>query len=87
LSPYDYWQFWRNTDDKDVFRFLELFTDLDFKKINNLKNNKEDINKAKILLANETTKMLHGYKASKDAETTAIKTFSDKSFGKNLNKL
>jgi tyrosyl-tRNA synthetase len=84
LSPYDYWQFWRNTDDKDVFRFLELFTDLDFKKINNLKNNKEDINKAKILLANETTKMLHGYKASKDAEATAIKTFSDKSFGKNL---
>jgi len=83
LSPYDYWQFWRNTDDKDVTSFLKLFTDLDIEKIDELKNNK-DINELKILLANETTAMLHGSKAAKDAEITAKKTFIDKSVGKNL---
>ena len=84
LSAYDYWQFWRNTDDKDVISFLKLFTDLDINKIENLKNSNEDINKLKILLANETTSLLHGSKASKDAEITAQKTFADKSIGKNL---
>ena len=83
LTPYDYWQFWRNTDDKDVINFLKLFTDLNIEKINNLKNN-QDINELKILLANETTTMLHGSKASKDSESTAKKTFRDKSIGKNL---
>ena len=83
LSPYDYWQFWRNTDDKDVVNFLKLFTDLETEKIDNLKNTK-DINELKILLANETTTMLHGSKAAKDSESTAKKTFRDKSFGKNL---
>jgi len=83
LSPYDYWQFWRNTDDKDVVNFLKLFTDLDIDKINNLKNNK-DINELKILLANQTTEMLHGFKAARDSETTAKKTFEDKSVGKDL---
>ncbi len=83
LTPYDYWQFWRNTDDKDVINFLKLFTDLDIEKIESLKNN-QNINELKILLANETTAMLHGYKASKDSESTAQKTFGDKSIGKNL---
>jgi tyrosyl-tRNA synthetase len=84
LSPYDYWQFWRNTDDKDVINFLKLFTDLDIEKIENLKNSNQDINKLKILLANETTTMLHGSRAAKDSELTAQKTFGDKSIGKNL---
>ena len=83
LSPYDYWQFWRNTDDKDVVNFLKLFTDLEIEKIDNLKNN-QDINELKILLANETTTMLHGSKSAKDSELTAKKTFKDKSVGKNL---
>ena len=83
LSPYDYWQFWRNTNDKDVVNFLKLFTDLDTEKIDNLKN-KKDINELKVLLANETTTMLHGSKAAKDSESTAKKTFKDKSVGKDL---
>ena len=45
LSPYDYWQFWRNTDDKDVLNFLKLFTDLKLEQIDDLKNNNQDINK------------------------------------------
>ena len=84
LTPYDYWQFWRNTDDKDVFNFLKLFTDLNLDQISKLEKNNEDINKLKILLANKTTKMLHGIKASKDSEITAQKTFGDKSIGKKL---
>jgi tyrosyl-tRNA synthetase len=84
LSPYDYWQFWRNTDDNDVFNFLKLFTDLDPEQIDSLKNNGQDINKVKILLANEATTMLHGIKAAKDSEITAQKTFVDKSIGKDL---
>ena len=84
LSPYDYWQFWRNTDDKDVINFFKLFTDLDLNRINNLENNNHDINKLKILLANETTTMLHGVKAARDSEITAQKTFGDKSIGKEL---
>jgi len=84
LSPYDYWQFWRNTDDKDVINFLKLFTDLNLDQISQLEKNNQDINKLKILLANEATTMLHGSKAAKESETTAQKTFKDKSIGKNL---
>ena len=84
LSPYDYWQFWRNTDDKDVMNFLRLFTDLHLDQISQLEKNNQDINKLKILLANEATTMLHGSKAAKESETTAQKTFKDKSIGKNL---
>ncbi len=84
LSPYDYWQFWRNTDDKDVINFLKLFTDLDVEQIDNYKNNNQDINKLKVLLANEATAMLHGSKSAKDSELTSQKTFVDKSIGKNL---
>ena len=84
LSPYDYWQFWRNTDDKDVINFLKLFTDINLKKIENSEISNQDINKLKVLLANEATAMLHGSKAAKDSELTAQKTFGDKSIGKKL---
>ena len=63
---------------------LKLFTDMDIEKIESLKNSNQDINKLKVLLANETTTMLHGSKSAKDSELTAQKTFSDKSIGKNL---
>ena len=53
LSPYDYWQFWRNTDDRDVIKFLKIFTDLKIEEIEKIK--KKDINELKILLANKTT--------------------------------
>ena len=84
LSAYDYWQFWRNTDDDDVVKFLKLFTDIDIHQITDLENKNEDINKLKVLLANETTKMLHGIKAAAESESTAQKTFKDKSIGKSL---
>ena len=61
LSSYDYWQFWRNIDDRDVIKFLKMFTDLNIEEIENIKN--EDINQLKIKLANETTSMLHGKKS------------------------
>jgi len=84
LSPYDYWQFWRNTDDKDVVKFLNLFTDLDTNEIIRLQYVNRDINKMKILLANEATAMLHGQKETKEAELTANKTFKEKSIGASL---
>ncbi len=82
LSPYDYWQFWRNTDDRDVIKFLNLFTDLDTNQLDNYKN--MDINELKILLANETTTMLHGPKSAQESEKTAQKTFGERSIGKTL---
>ena len=82
LTPYDYWQFWRNTDDRDVLRFLQMFTDLTLKKIEELKN--KNINQLKILLANEATAMLHGEPASKKAAQTAKNTFEKKSIGDDL---
>jgi len=82
LSPYDYWQFWRNTDDRDVIKFLKMFTDKEILEIESIKNN--NINELKILLANETTTMLHGSIAAKKSEDTAKKTFSSGSFGDEL---
>ena len=82
LSPYDYWQFWRNTDDRDVIRFLKMFTDLTLKKIDEIKN--KNINELKILLANEATAMLHGKPAAKKAGLTAKKTFESGSIGEDL---
>ena len=82
LSSYDYWQFWRNTDDRDVIKFLKMFTDVDLKKINQIKD--DDINKLKILLANEATSMLHGKKAANMAQETAKKTFESGSIGSDL---
>ena len=82
LSPYDYWQFWRNTDDRDVIKFLKMFTDKEITEIEGMKN--KNINELKILLANETTSMLHCKSAAKKAAETAIKTFSAGSFGDEL---
>ena len=84
LSPYDYWQFWRNTEDKDVMNFLKFFTDLPCEEIDKFNNQNNNINKLKILLANETTTLLHGSNAAKDSEITAQKTFGEKSIGKSL---
>ena len=82
LSPYDYWQFWRNTDDKDVLKFLKIFTDIELQEIEKIKN--KNINELKILLANLCTKMLHGDKEAKLSEKTAKKTFEEKSLGLGL---
>ena len=82
LSSYDYWQFWRNTDDRDVIKFLNFFTDLNFDEIEKVKN--QDINELKVLLANKTTAMLHGEKAAKKSEQTAKEAFSGVSIGTNL---
>ena len=66
LTPYDYWQFWRNTDDRDVKIFLNYFTGLETEKINELFNKETNINKLKILfLANETTKNFTWKKSSR----------------------
>ena len=82
LSPYDYWQFWRNIDDRDVVKFLKMFTDLNIDEINKIKD--KDINQLKIKLANEATSMLHGKEAALSAEKTAKKTFEENSLGENL---
>ncbi len=82
LSPYDYWQFWRNTDDRDVIKFLKMFTDLSINQINEMKN--DNINQLKIILANQATSMLHGKIAAQKAEETAKKTFVSGSIGKDL---
>ena len=82
LSAYDYWQFWRNTDDRDVIKFLKIFTDLEINEINNLQNN--DINGLKILLANKATTMLHGKQAAQDSEQAAKQAFSGSSLSSSL---
>ena len=82
LSPYDYWQFWRNTDDRDVIKFLQMFTDLKIDKIDKIKD--QNINQLKILLASEATAMLHGKTAAQRAEQTAKNTFEKKSIGEDL---
>tara|TARA_B100000787_G_scaffold7406_1_gene5566 strand:+ start:1 stop:714 length:714 start_codon:yes stop_codon:yes gene_type:complete len=82
LSPYDYWQFWRNIDDRDVLKFLKIFTDLNINEIENIKE--KNINQLKITLANEATSMLHGENEAKASEETARKTFSENSFGSEL---
>ena len=84
FSSYDYWQFWRNTDDRDVKRFLNFFTEIEPAEINNLCEKETNINKLKIILANEATKILHGKNASVKAEQTAKETFEGKGFSKNL---
>ena len=76
LSPYDYWQFWRNTEDADVARFLRLFTDLPIAEVEQLEALEgAKINDAKIALANATTAMLHGQDAAEECERTARATF------------
>jgi len=85
LSPYDYWQFWRNTDDADVGRFLKLFTDLPLDEIARLEKLRDaEINEAKKILADETTKLAHGEAAAKTAADTAAATFSGSGKGADL---
>ena len=84
FSSYNYWQFWRNTDDKDVVKFLKYFTDLSLNEIIDLETKEKNINNLKIVLANEATALLHGKKKSKDAENTAKETFEQGGIGKNL---
>ena len=82
LSSYDYWQFWRNTDDRDVIKFLKMFTNIPLNEIEKIKEN--NINDLKILLANTATKMLHGEKSAKESEKMAKSTFKENSSGENL---
>ena len=82
LSPYDYWQFWRNTDDRDVLKFLKMFTDLTLEEINQVKD--KNINELKILLANKTTEMLHGKKEAEKSDKLAKNIFKENSSGESL---
>ncbi len=84
LSPYEYWQFWRNTDDRDVKSFINFFTDLNTNEIEKIFNAEKNINNLKILLANEATKILHGEIASKKAELSAKETFEKGGLGSDL---
>ncbi len=85
LSPYDYWQFWRNTDDKDVCRFLSLFSELPLEEIRKFESAEgEDLNSAKKLLANLATEMCHGKEAALDAADTARQTFEGGGAGSGL---
>jgi len=84
LSFYDYWQFWRNTSDNDVIRFLKYFTEIDVDEIEKISKRETNINNLKILLANEATKILHGEDRANDSEKTAKETFVGKGIGKNL---
>ena len=78
LSPYDYWQFWRNTEDADVERFLKLFTTLPLGEITKLAALKDrEINEAKKALATEATAMIHGREAANAAAETARQTFEE----------
>jgi tyrosyl-tRNA synthetase len=78
LSPWDYWQYWRNTEDADVGRFLKLFTELPMDEIRRLEALQgAEINEAKKILANEATAMAHGRAAAEQAAETARKTFEE----------
>jgi tyrosyl-tRNA synthetase len=80
LSPYDYWQFWRNTDDRDVVRFLKLFTDLSLERIEELGQLEgAAVNEAKKVLADEATRMLHGADVLPSIHETAASLFAGKS--------
>jgi tyrosyl-tRNA synthetase len=85
LSPYDYWQFWRNTQDGDVGKFLRLFTDLPLDEIARLEALEgSEINEAKKMLADAATGMLHGCEAAREAAETARRTFEEGASGEQL---
>ena len=85
LSAYDYWQFWRNVDDRDVIRFMKLFTDLSKEQIDSHEqNSSKNINDLKIILANEVTAMLHGVESSRKAEQAAKQIFENKSLSEDM---
>jgi tyrosyl-tRNA synthetase len=78
LSPYEFWQFWRNTDDDDVARFLRLFTELPLDEVHRLGQLKgAEINEAKQILATEATRLAHGEDAAREAAETARRTFEE----------
>jgi tyrosyl-tRNA synthetase len=85
LSPYDYWQYWRNTEDADVGRFLKLFTELPLDEIAKLERLKDsEINEAKKVLATEATALLHGREAADRAAETARATFEEGTIAQSL---
>jgi tyrosyl-tRNA synthetase len=85
LSPYDYWQFWRNSEDGDVERFLKLFTELPLKEIAKLaKLEGSELNEAKKILATEATALVHGRDAADRAAETARATFEEGSIAASL---
>ena len=85
LSPYEFWQFWRNTTDADTGRFLKLYTELPLEECERLGLLEgSEINTAKVILANEVTSLLHGRAASKAAEATAREVFDKGGVGKDL---
>jgi tyrosyl-tRNA synthetase len=85
LSPYEFWQFWRNTTDADVGRFLKLYTELPLEECERLGALEgSEINAAKVLLANEVTTLLHGAEAATSAETTAREVFEHGGSGGDL---
>ncbi len=85
VSPYDYWQFWRNTEDGDVVRFLKLFTTLPLEEISRIASLKgEEINEAKKVLATEATALVHGRSAADSAAATARATFEEGTLAETL---
>ena len=87
LSPYDYWQFWRNSEDANIGHYFRLFTDLSLQEIKEIENDtKFDINNAKKILATEITQLSHGKTAATSAQETAEKTFETGGFGIELPK-
>ncbi len=85
LSDYDFWQFWRNTEDNDVIRFLKLFTEIDLNEIKKLEKLKgSEVNEAKIILANEVTKICRGTASATEASKTANDVFNKKQLNENL---
>jgi tyrosyl-tRNA synthetase len=85
LSPYDYWQFWRNTEDADVARFLKLFTTLPLDEVARLAALQgQEINEAKKVLATEATALLHGREAAGQAAETARVTFEQGALAESL---
>jgi tyrosyl-tRNA synthetase len=85
LSPWEFWQYWRNTEDADVIRFLKLYTELPLDEIARLEALQgAEINEAKKVLANEVTRLCHGDAAAREAAETARKTFEDGALSDNL---
>ena len=85
LPAYDFWQFWRNTDDRDVGRFLRLFTDIPLEDVARLEAlGGSEINTAKVVLANEVTRLVRGGEAARAAEATAAATFAGGGVGEDL---
>jgi tyrosyl-tRNA synthetase len=85
MRPYDYWQFWRNSEDGDVARLLQLFTELPLEEIGRLGALKgHELNEAKKVLATEATAMLHGRAAAQEAAETARRTFEEGALSESL---